>query len=73
MIYSFGITRTMKKEDENKIMFEFRWIFTPDTEIKEENDKYRSFLKKMYLESVTSSLVLKNEESRLLSNYKMSY
>lgn len=71
MIYSF--TRIMKKEDENKIIFEFRWIFTPDTETKEENKKYKSFLKKMYLESVTSSLVLKNEESRLLSNYKMSY
>jgi hypothetical protein len=49
----------MTIKDENKIIFEYRWIFTPETEPKEEDKKYRKFLKRMYLENVHPTLVLK--------------
>ena len=48
----------MEKENKNEIVFEYRWIFTPDSEPGEKDIKYRKFLKKMYLGCAHSSLVL---------------
>jgi hypothetical protein len=66
----------MQKTDKLSINIDFKWIYTGDSELckdilcdsvpGEDNQKYRTFLKKMYLSCTNPSLLLKEDEIEFL-------
>jgi len=57
--------------EEISLNIDFRWIFTGNIEPYEDDQKHKTFLKKMYKSSTNTSLLLKIEEVEFLKNYKL--
>lgn len=70
----------MSKTDKLSINIDFKWIFMGDSELcedvlcdtvpGEDNQKYRTFLKEMYISGTSPSLLLKEKEIEFLKKYK---
>jgi hypothetical protein len=60
------------KTVEEKDKGDFVWIFSENSEDYEDDKKFRDFLKKMYLGSQSSFLILKQEEEYILKKYKQN-
>ncbi len=52
-------------------MFEYQWVFTPESESIEGDARYKDFLKRMYLQNIHTSLILKKDKKCLKANYKI--
>jgi hypothetical protein len=59
-----------KQEKNNSDFFDFQWTFTPESDSTEEDNKYKDFLKRMYLQNLQPSLVLKIDRDCSKRNYK---
>ena len=60
----------MEKGNENNITYAFMWEFTPETEPGEEENEYKEFLKKLYLQNLYPKLAAKKDKDLLKRNYK---
>jgi hypothetical protein len=60
----------MTKMGKNSLIIDFTWTFTANSVQCEDDQKFRTLLKEMFIASTTPFLLLRKDEDELLKIYK---